>query len=256
MDINIKNCYIYTYNSMSELNDFCETNIGKTNMGYLRSEEISERKDKFTKTHTLEDAIKLSKKGCEDIIKDIDLVLDLKRHYSRIKSKKDTNDTVGFMPNVPLYLSGLPNCMINKKEYFKRNTSKVINTYINTSFPYDWTTEEIIKFQSMKIKQLLELQEQGYKINIYAFSSLAFEKIHEKYCDLIIFSVKIKDSNDYLNISRLSYPLCHPSFLRRHIFKCCEIYVDEKKYCLLSGYGFVFENKDVLKQKLNSDYIL
>lgn len=254
--MNIKNCYIHTYNSMSELNDFCETNIGKTNMGYLKSEEISEHSDKFTKTHTLEDAIKLSKKGCEDIIKDIDLVLDLKRHYSRIKSKKDTNDTIGFMPNVPLYLSGLPNCMINKKEYYKRNTSKVINAYINTTFPYDWTTEEIINTQSMKIKQLLELQEQGYKINTYAFSSIVFPILHQRSFDLMIFSVKIKDSNDYLNISRLSYPLCHPSFLRRHMSKCCEIYVDENKYFSLSGYGSTFTNKDVLKQKLNSDYIL
>lgn len=258
-DINVKQ-----FSTMQELLCLIQDNIGVSNYydfknnNLIHSEWNNDRFVRFSKTNSIQDAIMLAKNGCADIIQKIDSNI---RDYQRIdnynqKTRRYYNDTKGFIPNVPLYLNNIPNCMINQKVEYRRNTSKVVNIIVNNSFSYHYSTDDIIKIQSEKIKSIIDMEKDGYKTNIYLFMGVNMQR-ENRMLDALGLCVKIKDSNDYLNIARLSFPLCHPSMLRRIFFKFTEIEV-HKKY--REGYGFVITSnediKEVLKNKVHIDYIM
>lgn len=66
----------------------------------------------------------------------------------------------------------------------------------------------------------------------------------------IIFSVKVKDPGQYLDIRKLAYVLVNPSFLRRHFFRLAETDPDLTQSYWNIGYGFVLDDsemKDIIK---------
>ena len=108
--------------------------------------------------------------------------------------------------------------MINQKVEYRRNTSKVVNIIVNNSFSYNYSADDIIKIQSEKIKSIIDMEKEGYKTNLYLFMGVNMQRTN-RMLDSICLCVKIKDSNDYLNLAILSIPLCHPSMLRTIFFK-------------------------------------
>ena len=259
-DINIKQ-----FSTMQELLCLIQDNIGVSNYYDLHkrrkidSESNTDIYIKFSKTNSIQDAIMLAKNGCADIIQKIDSNI---RDYQRIdnynqKTKRYYNDTKGFIPNIPLYLNNIPNCMINQRVEYKKNTSNVVHIIINNTFSCTYSADDIIKIQSEKIKSIIDMEKDGYKTNLYLFMGVKMQ-MKNQILDAIGLCVKIKNSNDYLNLARLSFPLCHPSMLRRIFFKFTEVEV-HKKYTT-DRYGFVIQSnediKEVLKNKVHIDYIM
>jgi hypothetical protein len=67
-------------------------------------------------------------------------------------------------------------------------------------------------------------------------------------CNGYVMKVRIKSANEKMNISKLAFPLCHPSMLRRLCFRFLETYPTiESKYTF--GYGRpakLYETKSVI----------
>ena len=116
------------------------------------------------------------------------------------------NDIVGGNPIVPLAMMGIPNCMQNT--VIKPIKAKVIDIYYDLTCAYSVSSKDIIEAGQKLIATILKFEQQGYKFNLYAVQT------YSSYNDTDILVVKIKSSNQPLDLKRMSYSLTHTSFFR------------------------------------------
>lgn len=182
----------------------------------LRYGSSSDGDYKFTGTHSLKEALELCKYGDEDLKEYIyQQNLQFDNVDSLVKVKRSTvNDVVGFMPNVPNYVLGIPTNMIRDNRIMIN--SKVLNIFINVSAAWYVDKEDIKKNAAKYVCAINHLEEEGYRCNIYAGS--AGERANKE--NLLV--VKIKSDREPLNLAKMAFPLCHPSMLRRLKFKWME----------------------------------
>ena len=135
------------------------------------------------------------------------------------EAKKNTiyNSPVGFVPNIPNYLSGRPDNMFAVKTQTYKSC-KVLNVCVNSAVSFDVTTKDIIAFNQKLLNVVYTLEKRGYRLNLYVGVVAEFSKSK----NIGACFIKVKDSGKLLNVTNVAYPLCNASFLRRHFFKWVE----------------------------------
>ena len=135
------------------------------------------------------------------------------------EAKKNTiyNSPVGFVPNIPNYLSGRPDNMFAVKTQTYKSC-KVLNVCVNSAVSCDVTTKDIIAFNQKLLNVVYTLEKRGYRLNLYVGVVAEFSKSK----NIGACFIKVKDSGKLLNVTNVAYPLCNASFLRRHFFKWVE----------------------------------
>ena len=135
------------------------------------------------------------------------------------ETKKNTiyNSPVGFVPNIPNYLSGRPDNMFAVKTQTYKSC-KVLNVCVNSAVGCDVTTKDIIAFNQKLLNVVYTLEKRGYRLNLYVGVVAEFSKSN----NIGACFIKVKDSGKLLNVTNVSYPLCNASFLGRHFFKWVE----------------------------------
>ena len=155
-----------------------------------------------------------------------------------IKAKPSRNGQIdifrsfqGFVPSVGDVVAGNPLNMLNARHSVKASC-KVMDVVLGAAFSCEWSTEDIMREAKKAMQAVMTAENNGYRVNLYiCFSSayLGAKRVKENTCDIL---VKIKGSNQKLDLLRVSYPVIHPSFLRRHVFAVMERLVE-----LNEGYG-------------------
>ena len=115
-------------------------------------------------------------------------------------------EVAGFIPVVPLALMGIPRNMINTK--MKIIKAKVVDIYYDMTCSSGTSPEDIIKAGQQVLGAIVELEKQGYKFNLYGVQSYTGNNSAD------ILTVKIKSSNQPLDLKRISFPLTHTGFFR------------------------------------------
>lgn len=158
---------------------------------------------------------------------------------------KIEKNVCGCLPNIPLYLIGAPNNMLNFKR--TQTKSKVINILVNIAVSYDVTAKEIVEAGANIASVVRELEKNGIRVNLYVS---CFSK---KLNDYIGFVANIKKSSAPLNMLNITYPLINPSMLRRHFFRYIETVPVKIDKGYTENYGHVTSFNTMLKQepKLN-----
>ena len=201
----------------------------------------------FTKTRDFNEAVELFKNGWSDMA--TKLVQKLKVIESKTEpmmKPKNVLGVAGYQAIVPLYLQGIPNNMVTKK--MTPVKQKVIT--LNKSIDYNGgvSADQIIE-ESIKAMQIVKkLEAQGYRcnLNIVLGSSEPDIKLYVK--------IKIKSANEKLNVSKLAFPLVHPSMLRRLFFRFIEVYPHVTK-SFVSGYGSPAKSSE-LREVFKGEYLL
>ena len=118
--------------------------------------------------------------------------------------------------------------MINQKVDTKKQ--KVITITKNISYS-TFISKETIENESIKVLQLVNnLEKQGYRV------ILNVTMICEKYNIVLCNKVRIKNASERLNLSKVSFPMVHPSYLRRIMFKWIETFeYTTKKFDMCYG---------------------
>ena len=201
------------YDSIADFKKSLERKkIGKM---YDESNEYKFSKD-FCGTDTHEEADELLINGdtfTAKIIEGCNKNKRLNRTTNTIKQ-----DFCGFVPNVGAVVSGSPLNMYNVKQTTYRNT-KVLNIiyFVGTSCATD--KEELAKAGAKLLNIINTIEARGYKINLFVATCLIPQINRRKRTDSRLnLAVKIKDSGKHLNITKVAYPIAHPSFFRRHCF--------------------------------------
>lgn len=116
------------------------------------------------------------------------------------------NNIVGGAPVVPLAMKGVPNCMIDTQ--MKQIKCKVIDVYYDITCSCGTSSESIIANGQKMLGAILDLERQGYRFNLYSIQSYTSSN------DADMLAVKIKSSNQPLDLKRMSFPLTHTAFFR------------------------------------------
>ena len=224
---------VIEFNSLNEFYDY----IMKTPINNaFKNKKLSSLRDgelgkKFTQTNSFEEAVELFKNGWSDMSNELNK--ELKKIDVKTKQtmkRKSTLSVCGYQAVVPLYLNGVPNNMVNNRLVPVKQ--KVITLNKSISYNCNVTTEQIIE-ESIKTLQIIKnLESQGYRCNLNIL--WAFHDDNDK---KFVIKIKVKSSNEKLNISKLAFPLVHPSMLRRLLFRFVEVYPNSTR-SLTNGYGY------------------
>ena len=206
----------YEFDSIAEFLNYIEnapTNIAVwCDPQYLASMEGNYD---FCQTNSLEEAISYCRFGTHpDIEKlehlniELNKYLTIDNHQSRKR-----NYYVGYAPNVKAYLEGNPLAM-----YCKKNPQrKHIHIYYNTSVSAFVSKKQILHRGVITINLVEMLEMMGYSVSLHLFN-MGFLANQVFYTNFLF-----KKSGERLNVRKLYFPLCHPSFLRRLVFRLNEV---------------------------------
>lgn len=197
---------------------------------YLRdNDSAAPRKysDEYEQTYTnsrrawygsrnLDDAIEICEKGWSE---------KAKRLTTKIKTYTTTSDFTkyqkrfisqsGFQPIVPLYLAGVPNNMMNSR--FEQKKQKIITITKSVGYRGEVSLRQIEE-ESLKTLSIVQmLESKGYRVNLNICNTWNANK------NTITLKINIKKASEKLNISKVAFPLTHPSMLRRLIFRFREV---------------------------------
>lgn len=241
------NCYkIYMeeYNSISEFVQTINSRQQNPNM----EKKSSEYGDyAFSGTKNYKEAEYLLLHGWTEESEKLNEMLKLKT--LKEKSVKNTYDVAGFQCSVPRYLQGIPTNMINHKVVTKKQKVIIITKNISYSA---YIKKETIEKESIKVLQLVNnLEKQGYRVIL----NVTF--IAESKNIILCNKVRIKNASERLNLSKVSFPMVHSSYLRRIIFKWLETF-EYTTRSFNDTYGYPVEcedfNKIIKNNKNDNEY--
>jgi hypothetical protein len=165
----------------------------------------------------------------ELINKYIKSVKKVKGTGESIKPKR-VQDVAGFQPCVPAAILGLPRNMYRNQQTRVQNT-KVVNFLIASVYSVKVDSNDVVKKAAEYLSEIYQYEKRGYRVNLYIAIGA------EKYGQEIGCLIKVKDSNQYMNLSKLVYPLVNPSLLRRHFLRWEEVTEGVSAEKFASTYG-------------------
>lgn len=205
---------------------------------YESALEESKYRTEFTGTESFKQANDYLNFGCIDLQKRIEAagVATMRARLNSFQNRRQVFSTVvGFAPNVPAYLAGTPNSMINVRQV--RVRQRVLNFMYNTSVSWTVSAESIVKAAANVVSAIMIIEAGGVRVNVWAGEALKNDKSPD-----CLWLCKIKDSNQRMDTLKMAYPIAHPSMLRRHWFRLLETTENVPK-SYVDGYGTIINEE-------------
>jgi len=212
----------------------------------------------FTGTHSYEEAVKLLRTGYTDIIKTVKSTLATitksNKHLNSGSRTMPRNNIMGYVPNVPNAIIGLPESMINTDlTPQKRKTISIVYSMDGNCCE---GTDFFIKTGTILLAAINIIELSGIQVKL----SVGFMAA-ETSTELTFPIVSIKNYGQRLDLLKTCFPLAHPSMMRRIGFKWLETTPQITDQSYSCGYGR--DPKDlktiaeVVKQNYNKNsYVL
>lgn len=204
----------------------------------------------FTGTATFEEAVELLRNGWQEMSETLVQRLKVEGgEMEPVMTSKNVVDVQGYQPIVPLYLNGIPVNMVSRK--MKPVKQKVITLNKSIEYRGNVSTKEIIEESIKALRIIKKLESQNYRCNLnIVFSISYFSRSIKKYA----IRIRIKSANERLNINKLSFPLVHPSMLRRLSFRFTEVYPGVPSI-YVKGYGTALPENE-FRRLYKGEYLL
>ena len=204
----------------------------------------------WTKTNNFEEAVQLMKNGWTDMSNKLTKELKVsEKNMQTVMKSKTTYGVAGYQAIVPLYLNGVPNNMASKKMVPIKQKVITLNKSINYSGSTD--SDDIVKESLKAFKIVKKFEAQGYRCNLNVL--LGASRSEANY----ILKIRVKNATEKLNVSKLAFPLVHPSMLRRLYLRWLEVFPGVPS-SFVGSYGHpmsIDEMKDVVDFE-KAEYIL
>lgn len=214
-----------------------------------------ENESYFSGTKTLEEAYNLMLRGDEKLYSRINKnlkKLNIEKILGNvIKENSMYNDVVGYQVNVPNYLVGIPNDMINVKQ--NKKSQKILNIVINTTVSCGINASDIEKVGGYYYIIIDLLEKSGYRCNVYIMNNF------KTYEDEGYMIVRGKTDREPFNKEKMAFLMAHPSFQRRIGFRWEEV-CNCKGEPTHSGYGRPITDNEKIKsmvdKELKADFMI
>lgn len=221
------------------------------------SHEISDDRTDFCKTRTFTDAYNMLTEGWYEGSKKLEkcLALDKGSMLNKLE-RKFVQDVVGFQPIVANYLMGIPKSMVNSKMVMRKEKVVTLNYCASFSGAVSANTIEENCITAFRIVKAIEAAGTRVNLNVFYVGCVYNYQTSTKRYNLI--KLRIKGANERLNIAKMAFPMVHPSFLRRILFRVIEVSSSfTREY--VGNYGRVVSNDEfmrVFKDRLKGEYII
>ena len=211
-----------------------------------KHESRNEGKD-FTGTESWEEALELFRNGYTEVLPQIKkgVAANMKRTEARPRRTIE-NNVVGYAPNVPNAIMGLPNSMILTRTVPQK--TKTVSLVIDITENAGTRAKEFIENGIAVLGVVNTLELAGYRVNL----KVAFY-VAEKGRDRAFGTVSVKDYREHLDLQKLCFPLANPSMFRRFGFKWCETVPGLKERDWSFGYGSHLDNLGFIKENFLAD---
>ena len=233
----------------SSLNDF-ETYITNTPLNdtfrWTKLASVS-GSEEFTGTDSYEQAVEMFKNGWQSKAEELTKRLKvIQNQVIDAQVQKVLFDVVGFQASVPRYLQGIPTNMVNKK--LVPIKQKIVTINKDISYNCGVTTEQIVEASIQTLQLVKKIEAQGIRVNLNLIWGVKASGSNE------IVKIRLKSANERVNISKLAFPLVHPSMLRRLCFRYLEV-APTITHGYLYGYGSPLDGSQ-LKTYCKDEYVL
>ena len=168
----------------------------------------------FTGTRDLPHAIDLARHGWHEGFGELVRLTDrVKRAMDYSPEVHSTfHDYVGFAPDVKAYLEGSPLSMVNAPVVQKPHVDLFMNTSID-----GFVDEADVYRRGAAVLALSEVVEAcGTMVDLHLFEMSFIDK------DVMLAEFAVKARDERVNLAKLHFPLCHPSWIRRLNFRLIE----------------------------------
>lgn len=241
-----KTSYIREFNTLNEFEGYI-TNTPLNDTFRWKKLSSTDGSYSFTQTHNYEEATKLFKDGWNKMAQDLTKKLKvIQNQVVDAQVQKVLYDVVGFQASVPRYLQGIPTSMVNKKRVPVKQ--RVITLNKDISYNCGITTEQIIETSVQTLQLIKKIEAQGIRVNLNLIWGVTAGDTKE------VAKIRLKSANERLNISKLAFPLVHPSMLRRLCFRYLEV-APTVTNSYSWGYGAPMDGSQ-LKQYCKDEYVL
>lgn len=242
LEIKKKGLLINSYSNISELYNWLKKTQRRPT-ARKRSESTDDIN--FYGTRSLEESYDMLIHSDEKLYKEIDETnrkIDITKIIgNKISRKKEKQDVVGYQPNVPLYLMGTPENMINQEP--KKISQKILNICLNVSVNCSISKQQIKNAGSIYAKTIDILEKMGYRCNLYILS------VAQVYQETAYCLVKVKTDREPFNLKKLCFLMANSGYDRRIVFKwleCCKIDKEITEY----AYGRPVTDKTLITNTL------
>lgn len=146
-----------------------------------------------------------------------------------VKHEENYYSVRGYQPCMARYFAGVPNSMINHRTSTIKK--KIVNILFEIDTKWSITNEQRNEKFSKLLNKIINLENQGYRISLYLFSS---EEDLNNFCTARI--IKIKSADENMSLNRFAYALINSQFFRTLVF--------------FDIASFPYRNKDIDKSTL------
>jgi hypothetical protein len=182
----------------------------------------------FTGTNSFDEAMDLITKGWTIEAERLTQKLKLEK-IEAPKTTRPTYDVVGYQASVPRYLQGVPTNMVTRKPEIRKQ--KIVKLYHDITYSFN-VDKDKIEEEGVKVLKLVQaLEAQGYRIEL----NVCF--LAREGREIPTGLVKIKGAEERMSISKVAFPLVHPSMLRRLFFRFEECLPNLTNSMFSSCYG-------------------
>lgn len=151
------------------------------------------------------------------------------------QKRKSATGVVGYMPNVPNAVMGLPNSMINT-ESIKRKVKAVTIVY-SPCVSYQWSSNEIIDSGIAVMNIINLLERNGIRVQLTIEFMASHTGISNPKNQLSVAWLNVKGWRDPLDLKKIAFPVVHSSMLRRIGFRWLETNPNITNQSYTRGYG-------------------
>lgn len=187
----------------------------------------------FTLTRSYEEATDLARTGYKEGLDKLQAANKKARHMGSAPKALPVTSVVGYVPHVPNAITGVPCSMITTQKVEQK--AKVISILYYMGGACHVNANEFVTAGKNILNVIYSLELQGYRVALNVLTNFC-ESDERALC-----TVQIKNWRQPSNPLKISYPLVHPSFFRRHGFRWLETQPDITNRNFPCGYGHPLE---------------
>lgn len=202
----------------------------------------------FTKTNTFEEAVELLKNGWSEMAAKINHQLNVKKLTAgTMMQQRNKLSVEGFQAVVPMYLNNQPNAMFSRKMVPVKQ--KVVTLVKNIGYSGYVSADTIIEESVKCLRIVNKIEQSGIRVNLDIVDGTNESSLE------LITRIRLKSAGERMNVSKMAFPLVHPSMLRRLYFRMTEVYPSITKEFNF-GYGRPTNDSQLRSYMSKDEYLL
>ena len=172
--------------------------------------------ENFTGTKNFEIAQNYLQKGYKKGMRQLESAKGAIKVSTVVEKNKVKLNVAGFAPCVPAAIQGKPKTMYYTKKL--KRAAPVVRLFYQRAARCSVPNETIARAGANVLSLVQYLEKHGIKVELF-ICAVSKKQCHTRDNSVCACIIRVKSAAAALNMQLISYPMIHPSFFRRHVFR-------------------------------------